>query len=111
MRGYAHKVSQHEDEVKYESEIEIPAGFGEVGAVLVENEHHKEMHLKSVVLHGFPNGSINFACNSWVHSKFDNPNKRIFFANKVSNIRLYIHTSISFFTFSFLLGIMYTNIN
>ncbi|KAF3451151.1 hypothetical protein FNV43_RR07242 [Rhamnella rubrinervis] len=83
VKGYAHRVSQHEDEVKYESKFEIPAGFGEVGAVLVENEHHKEMHLKNIVLHGFPNGStLNFSCNSWIHSKFDNPTKRIFFANK-----------------------------
>ncbi|KAF3450000.1 hypothetical protein FNV43_RR06079 [Rhamnella rubrinervis] len=48
VKGYAHRVSQHEDEVKYESKFEIPAGFGEVGAVLVENEHHKEMHLKNI---------------------------------------------------------------
>jgi lipoxygenase len=29
--------------VKYESSFEVPADFGVVGAILVENEHHKEI--------------------------------------------------------------------
>ncbi|XP_015873266.3 linoleate 13S-lipoxygenase 2-1, chloroplastic [Ziziphus jujuba] len=82
IKSYAHKISQQNDEVKYESSFTIPAGFGEIGAVLVENEHHKEIHLKNIVLDGLPNGPLNFTCNSWVHSKHDNPKKRIFFANK-----------------------------
>ncbi|MCE7766511.1 hypothetical protein GQL56_28175, partial [Pseudomonas putida] len=31
---------------------------------------------------GFPHGIVNIACNSWVHSKFDDPEERIFFTNK-----------------------------
>lgn len=85
VKSYAHKISQKNDEAKYESSFIIPAGFGEIGAVMVENEHHKEIYLKSIVLHGFSNGPLNFKCNSWVHSKHDNPKKRIFFANKVFN--------------------------
>ncbi|PQQ07150.1 linoleate 13S-lipoxygenase 2-1 chloroplastic [Prunus yedoensis var. nudiflora] len=83
IKGYANKASQKDDEVVYESSFSIPAGFGEVGAVEVENEHHKEVFIKSIHLHGFPNGSVNVPCNSWTHSKFDNPQKRIFFTNKV----------------------------
>jgi hypothetical protein len=45
---------------------------------------HKEMYLKDIVLSGFSNGPVNINCNSWVHSKKDNPQKMVFFANKVS---------------------------
>ncbi|KAE8037063.1 hypothetical protein FH972_009688 [Carpinus fangiana] len=82
IKGYVHKTSQAEEEVKYESSFEVPAEFGEVGAILVENEHHKEMFIKNIVLSGFSNGLVNINCNSWVHSKKDNPQKRVFFANK-----------------------------
>ncbi|ONI20271.1 hypothetical protein PRUPE_2G005800 [Prunus persica] len=82
IKGYANKASQKDDEVIYESSFSIPADFGEVGAVEVENEYHKEIFIKSIHLHGFPNGSVNVPCNSWTHSKFDNPQKRIFFTNK-----------------------------
>nr|CAD1831335.1 unnamed protein product [Ananas comosus var. bracteatus] len=50
IAGYAHKASQHCDKVKYEGEFSVPSTFGEVGAVLVENEHHKEMYLHDIVL-------------------------------------------------------------
>ncbi|CAL9003915.1 unnamed protein product [Prunus brigantina] len=80
--GYAHKASHKDDEVIYESNFTIPAGFGAVGAIEVENEHHKETFIKTIDLQGFPNGSVNVPCNSWVHAKFDNPQKRIFFTNK-----------------------------
>jgi lipoxygenase len=76
IKGYAQWASKEEEEVKYESSFEVPADFGEVGAVLVENEHHKEKFLKDIILTGFPNGPV--------HSKFDNPHKRVFFASKVS---------------------------
>ncbi|KAJ9685776.1 hypothetical protein PVL29_017755 [Vitis rotundifolia] len=82
IKGYAHKVRHEQEEVIYESELIVPASFGEVGAILVENEHHKEMFLNNIVLDGLPNGPIHINCNSWVHSKFDNPKKRIFFTNK-----------------------------
>ncbi|GMP88273.1 hypothetical protein CsSME_00040317 [Camellia sinensis var. sinensis] len=83
IKGYAHRTSQEEDEVKYECNFVIPEGYGEIGAVLVENEHHKEMYLKQIVFHGFPpGGPVHVTCNSWVASKFHNPHKRIFFTNK-----------------------------
>ncbi|KAK8543355.1 hypothetical protein V6N13_136128 [Hibiscus sabdariffa] len=82
IKGYAQQVSKEKGEVKYEAKFEVPADFGEVGAVLVENEHHMEMYLQEIVLDGFHNGPVNVRCASWVHSKFDNPQKRVFFTNK-----------------------------
>ncbi|KAF5735752.1 linoleate 13S-lipoxygenase 2-1 chloroplastic-like [Tripterygium wilfordii] len=82
IKAYGHKSSQDNGEVKYESEFEVPGKFGEIGAVYVENEHHTEMYLKDIVLDGFPNGPVTFTCGSWVHSKFDNKQKRVFFTNK-----------------------------
>ncbi|KAJ7980724.1 Lipoxygenase [Quillaja saponaria] len=40
------------------------------------------MFIEDVVLEGFITGPVNISCNSWVHSKFDNPINRIFFTNK-----------------------------
>ncbi|PHU29513.1 Linoleate 13S-lipoxygenase 2-1, chloroplastic, partial [Capsicum chinense] len=66
----------------YEAEFVIPEDFGGVGAVLVENQHQKQMYVKNIVIDGFGHGKVDITCNSWVHSKFDNPDKRIFFTNK-----------------------------
>ena len=82
---YAHRVGQKDGEAIYESNFEIPGDFGEIGAVLVQNELRNEMYLKYIVLNGLPSGPIAFNCGSWVESKFDNPEKRIFFSNKVSH--------------------------
>ncbi|CAL0329177.1 unnamed protein product [Lupinus luteus] len=82
IKAYAHKAGEGEKSVKYETDFEIPIDFGEVGAVVVENEHHKEMFLETILLNGLPQGPIHFDCSSWVHSKFDSPTKRVFFTNK-----------------------------
>ncbi|KAL3718680.1 hypothetical protein ACJRO7_003751 [Eucalyptus globulus] len=82
IKGYAHKKSQNEKEVTYECEFKVGDDFGEAGAIFVENEHHKEMYLKDIVLDGFAGGPLSITCNSWVHSKFDNPQKRVFFTDK-----------------------------
>ncbi|TKY67439.1 Linoleate 13S-lipoxygenase 2-1 [Spatholobus suberectus] len=82
LKAYAHKAGQGEESVKYETKFEVPGDFGEIGAVLVENEHHKEMFLETILLDGFPEGPVRFDCASWVHSKFDNPTNRVFFSNK-----------------------------
>lgn len=70
--------------MKYEAEFEIARDFGEIGGILVENQHHKEKYLQEVVLEGLPNGPLTISCASWIHSKYDNPEKRVFFLNKVS---------------------------
>ncbi|KNA25435.1 hypothetical protein SOVF_005490 [Spinacia oleracea] len=82
IKGYAHRLKAEDGLVKYEADLVVPPDFGEVGAVLVENEHHKEMYLTDILLDGLPFGSVQFTCNSWVHAKFDNPEKRVFFTNK-----------------------------
>ena len=86
IKGYAHKVNRIDDEVMYESSFSVPAGFGEVGAVLFENQHHEELYIKTIHLHinGFPDpAAVTIPCDSWAHSKYVNPQKRIFFTSKV----------------------------
>ncbi|KAM1229269.1 hypothetical protein ACFX11_039841 [Malus domestica] len=81
-KGVCVQCEPQRREVVYEATFTIPARFGDVGAVQIENEHHEEIFIKSIDLDGFPNGTVNIPCNSWVHSKFDNPQKRFFFTNK-----------------------------
>ncbi|XP_058071094.1 linoleate 13S-lipoxygenase 2-1, chloroplastic-like [Magnolia sinica] len=82
IEAFARCGGHKDDELKYEAEFEIPGGYGEIGAVLVTNEHHKEMFMDDIILTGFASGPITIKCNSWVHAKSDNPDKRIFFTNK-----------------------------
>ncbi|KAK7261588.1 hypothetical protein RIF29_27902 [Crotalaria pallida] len=82
IKAYVHKARQGGKSVKYETHFEVPNDFGDIGAILVENEHHKEMYLETIVLDGFTKGPIQIDCASWIHSKFDNPTKRVFFTNK-----------------------------
>lgn len=85
IKGYVHLTHRSAQEFKYEAEFEVSDSFGEIGAILMENEHHREMFIREVVLDGFLTGPVNFSCQSWVHSKYDNPDKRVFFSNKVSS--------------------------
>ena len=82
VTAFAHKTLR---EGHYEAEFKVPASFGPVGAVLLENEHHKEIFIREIKLVTGSDSStaVTFGCNSWVHSKFDNPEKRIFFTLKV----------------------------
>ncbi|KAJ6945126.1 hypothetical protein NC651_000228 [Populus alba x Populus x berolinensis] len=82
IRKYAHKIDHEGEDIKYEADFVVPPDFGEIGAIFVENEHHKEMYLHDVVLDGFPAGPVHVTCDSWIHPKFDNKKKRIFFTNK-----------------------------
>ncbi|KAL5707967.1 linoleate 13S-lipoxygenase [Ranunculus cassubicifolius] len=82
IKGYGHKESKDGTDIKLECKCDVPESFGNVGAVLVENEYHKELYFKDIVLHGFSNGPITITCESWISSKFDNPQQRIFFTNK-----------------------------
>ncbi|KAJ9555432.1 hypothetical protein OSB04_010046 [Centaurea solstitialis] len=65
----------------YECEFHVPNEFGEIGALLVENELHKERYIKKIVL-DLGDCNLIFTCKSWVHSKRENPSKRIFFTDK-----------------------------
>ncbi|PIA53433.1 hypothetical protein AQUCO_00900190v1 [Aquilegia coerulea] len=88
VKGYGHKVSKDGAEIKLESKFDVPESFGDIGAVLVENEYHKEMYLKDIVLTiiGSSNAHapVTITCNSWISSKCDadDPHMRIFFTNK-----------------------------
>ncbi|KAJ7009578.1 hypothetical protein NC653_000311 [Populus alba x Populus x berolinensis] len=59
IRGYAHKIDHEGEDIKYEADFVVPPDFGEIGAIFVENEHHKEMYLHDVVLNGFPAGPVH----------------------------------------------------
>ncbi|PHT59203.1 Linoleate 13S-lipoxygenase 2-1, chloroplastic [Capsicum baccatum] len=82
IRTFAKRGRDVDGDTHYEANFVIPEDFGGVGAVSVENEHQKEIYVKNIVIDGFPYGKVNITCNSWVHTKFDNPEKRIFFTNK-----------------------------
>ncbi|XP_038900841.1 linoleate 13S-lipoxygenase 2-1, chloroplastic-like [Benincasa hispida] len=80
IKACAEKVKREDDEVIiYETKLVIPADFGAIGAVLVVNEHNKEMLLKNIVIYGIPSTApLHFPCNSWLQSK----DRRIFFTTK-----------------------------
>ncbi|CAI9106631.1 OLC1v1005835C1 [Oldenlandia corymbosa var. corymbosa] len=70
-------------EMVYEADFDISEEFGEVGAILFENEHHSEMFVKEIVLDGFLTGPVTFSCESWVATKSQaKGEKRIFFSTK-----------------------------
>ncbi|KAM3227708.1 hypothetical protein ACQJBY_059444 [Aegilops geniculata] len=81
VKGFAHMTLK---EGTYEAKMSVPASFGPVGAVLVENEHHREMFIKDIKLitGGDESTAITFDVASWVHSKFDDPEPRAFFTVK-----------------------------
>ncbi|KAK6802420.1 hypothetical protein RDI58_000200 [Solanum bulbocastanum] len=82
VEGFARRGRDVDGNREYEVEFVIPEDFGDVGAVLIENQHRKQMYVKNIVIDGFVHGKVEITCNSWVHSKYDNPDKRIFFTNK-----------------------------
>ncbi|XP_027077107.1 linoleate 13S-lipoxygenase 2-1, chloroplastic [Coffea arabica] len=82
VKAYAHKTNLLGETTEYECDFELYHGFGTIGAILVENEHHKEMFLNKIVIDGFDDGPVNFTCNSWVPAKNDTDEKRIFFTSK-----------------------------
>ncbi|GER25055.1 lipoxygenase [Striga asiatica] len=83
INSYSHKVDDNDNESYYEAKIEIPEDFGEIGAVIIENEHKKEMFIKDILLEGLSSsGSITVTCNSWVQPSNENLEKRVFFSNK-----------------------------
>lgn len=74
--GYDERSKLH----KYRCKFEVPEEFGEIGAILVENEYHKEMFIKNIVLDDDDN--VIFPCESWIQSKHVDCDKRIFFTTK-----------------------------
>jgi lipoxygenase len=84
VKSYAHKVADDEiDIVTYEADFNVPAGYGNVGAVLVGNEHGTEMFLEDLkVVTGGDSAALVIRCDSWLPPKSGDA-KRVFFANKV----------------------------
>ncbi|KAG6570374.1 Linoleate 13S-lipoxygenase 2-1, chloroplastic, partial [Cucurbita argyrosperma subsp. sororia] len=82
IRHYAHKEDTEGDEITYEADFKIPPDFGIIGAIFVENEHHKEIYVKDIVLEGHPIGPLHFVCSSWVNEKDLPDSKRVFFTTK-----------------------------
>ncbi|KAF5819911.1 putative linoleate 13S-lipoxygenase [Helianthus annuus] len=62
----------------FKCNFDVPDDFGEIGAILVENEYDQKMFFKTIAL----DGVVTFTCESWVQSKSDVPEKRIFFTDK-----------------------------
>ncbi|KAF5773558.1 putative linoleate 13S-lipoxygenase [Helianthus annuus] len=79
IKAYARPLNNGSKLHKYQCEFKVPYDFGDIGAVLVENQHRQEAYIKDIVL---DDGSMIFPCESWVHSKYENPDKRIFFTDK-----------------------------
>ncbi|CAK8566861.1 unnamed protein product [Lathyrus sativus] len=84
IKAHAHETQKNENDVQFETTFKLPADFGNVGAVLVQNEHDKEIFLNNIVLDGFPNGPIHLSCQSWIQPNHsDSPTERVFFTNKM----------------------------
>nr|KYP76388.1 hypothetical protein KK1_020629 [Cajanus cajan] len=81
-KNWVENIETKEDAVCYVAQFELPLDFGNVGAVIIENEQHEEVFLKSIVLHGFPDGPVHFTCNSWIQPKNEGAVKRVFFTDK-----------------------------
>ncbi|CAN0902050.1 Linoleate 13S-lipoxygenase 2-1, chloroplastic [Linum grandiflorum] len=83
IKSYAKKALEENGDIKYEAKFDVPIDFGEVGAVMVENQHNKEMFLKDIVLQSsLVNDPVNIPCDSWIHPTSQNPRHRIFFTTK-----------------------------
>ncbi|XP_042405541.1 linoleate 13S-lipoxygenase 2-1, chloroplastic-like [Zingiber officinale] len=86
VSAFAHKTKTGVESITYEATFSVPPNFGEIGAVAVRNEHHEEMFLKDIVLtiDGDDSAPLVFSCRSWLHSKFDDPQDRVFFTSNKS---------------------------
>ncbi|KAK1294194.1 hypothetical protein QJS10_CPA16g00199 [Acorus calamus] len=81
VRGWLQKPLNQPHVVEYAVDFNVSSGFGQPGAVLITNLHHKEFYLMEIVVHGFIDGPVFFPANSWIHSRNDNPKSRIIFHN------------------------------
>lgn len=83
IKDWCQKQGAKGEHVVYTAEFTVDADFGEPGAVLVANRHHREFFLESIVIEsGLPCGTVYFACNSWVQTTGELRDKRVFFSNK-----------------------------
>lgn len=81
------KISKRTKQVyEFDAKIEVPEGFGEIGAVIVELKHNSpEKFIDTVSV----DNSVEFSCTSWVQPKNLIPHqRRIFFSTKVPSYHL-----------------------
>ncbi|KAI3706369.1 hypothetical protein L6452_24056 [Arctium lappa] len=78
VKDNARYIGFSDGKQRYECDFDVPNDFGDIGAVLVENNLSSGRFFKTIVL----DNNITFTCDSWVHSSDDNPDKRIFFTDK-----------------------------
>ncbi|XP_038900328.1 linoleate 13S-lipoxygenase 2-1, chloroplastic-like [Benincasa hispida] len=74
-----------EQKYKYVAKIEVPKGFGEIGAVIVElKDNSTEKFIDTVhIANSTSQNLVTFSCNSWVQPKNLIPDqRRIFFSTK-----------------------------
>ncbi|KAJ9558916.1 hypothetical protein OSB04_013530 [Centaurea solstitialis] len=81
---YAYRLGRKADDLQYLAEFEVPETFGSIGAIYIQNEHHKEMFVESVLLEGLAIGPVSVSCESWLQPKSVAKSKRIFFLDKVA---------------------------
>jgi lipoxygenase len=80
--------SKDDDFFMFEASFDLPASFGTVGAIRIDNDHEHEMFIKDVKV--FPDGdeskAVIFHCESWVIDNEKNvaDDSRVFFPLKVS---------------------------
>ncbi|WOL19484.1 putative lipoxygenase 8, chloroplastic [Canna indica] len=83
IKAYARKASQDGDTIEYEATFEVPRDFGDIGGVFITNDHDKEMFLSEIKLESSnKKNELTITCKSWVHTKSNNPDRRLFFFDK-----------------------------
>lgn len=87
-----HKVDEKGRISTYKVEFIVDSDFGIPGAVTVVNGFDNEFFLESITMAQ----NVHFACKSWVQPNKLDPEKRIFFVNKVINIHAWFVDSTEF---------------
>ncbi|KAL5579580.1 hypothetical protein UlMin_012022 [Ulmus minor] len=82
LKDWSKKYNVKAERVNYTAEFMVDSSFGTPGAIMVTNKHQKEFFLEAITIEGLACGPVHFPCNSWVQSKKDHPEKRIFFSNQ-----------------------------
>ena len=73
----------------YKVSFEWDEDLGIPGAIILRNNHAAEFFLKTITLEEVPGaGRIHFLINSWIYPDRQYKKPRVFFSNKVSNIKL-----------------------
>ena len=89
LKDWSKKSNVKAERVNYTAEFMLNSNFGVPGAITVSNNHQMEFFLETITIEGFAFSPVHFPCNSWVQSRKDHPEKRIFFSNKVKKMSLF----------------------